>query len=236
MSFYVSLQVSRIHCSSFLSSTASITLPRSESQPTVLCRPPPNSPSVLLALITSDLTVIGPARLHQGDPSTVAWAWPLRLSPHDLGVRCGTLGAHGMNKWTIWGKEGAGHTNSPLPSIMWALCCAYPETLRLDYLLSFYPARLGGGGGCSSALSPCVLAIWPKRKSPECMNKGTGLLQAELKLVYYGAPFEISEGGSGRAKSWGFSLFAFFCLFPCSLGSICYRRYCDPQAESKSAL
>lgn len=83
---------------------------------------------------------------------------------------------------------------------MWALCCAYPETLRLDHLLSFYPAMWGVGGESLSPLSPCVLAIWPKRKSPEYMNKGTGLLQAELKLVYYGAPFEISVGGSGRAK------------------------------------
>lgn len=32
------------------------------------------------------------------------------------------------------------------------------------------------------------------------MNKGTGLLQAELKLVYYWAPFEVSVGGSGRAE------------------------------------
>lgn len=38
------------------------------------------------------------------------------------------------------------------------------------------------------------------------MNKGSALLQAELKLVYYGAPFEISVGGSGRAERGGFSL------------------------------
>lgn len=38
------------------------------------------------------------------------------------------------------------------------------------------------------------------------MNKGSALLQAEQKLVYYGAPFEISVGGSGRAEHGGFSL------------------------------
>lgn len=201
MSFYVSLQVSRIHCSSFLSSTASITLPRSESQPTVLCRPPPNSPSVLLdgaVLITSDLTVIGPARLHQGDPSTVAWVWPLQLSPHDLGVRCGTLGARGMNNMRRE-RSRAYKQSITIHNVGSLLCLSRNLTARPSSLI--LSCHVGGGGGESlSPLSPCVLAIWPKRKSPEYMNKGTGLLQAELKLVYYGAPFEISVGGSGRAK------------------------------------
>lgn len=41
-------------------------------------------------LITSDLTVIGPAQLHLGEPKAVGeGAWPRRLSPPDLGVRCG---------------------------------------------------------------------------------------------------------------------------------------------------
>lgn len=77
-------QVSLIHYSSFraispnifINNTASIPLPRSESQATALffCPPPLNSPFVQpdgAVLITSDLTVIGPAQLHQGDPSAV---------------------------------------------------------------------------------------------------------------------------------------------------------------------
>lgn len=55
-------------------------------------------------------------------------------------------------------------------------------------------------------LSLFLHAVWPETKSPEYMNKGTGLLQAELKLVYYGAPFEIGVGG-GKAEHWGFSLY-----------------------------
>lgn len=82
------------------------------------------------------------------------------------------------------------------------------------------------GGG----ITPC--AIWPKRKKPEYTNKGIGLLQAQLKLVYYTAPFEINVGGSGRAKRSGFSLLAFFCLSSLLsdiLGNIGYRKYCDLQ-------
>lgn len=75
---------------------------------------------------------------------------------------------------------------------MWVLCCAYPETLVRYHLLSFNPAREGG-------IAPC--AIWPKRKRPEYTNKGTGLLQAELKLVYYTAPFEINVGGEWQGQA-----------------------------------
>lgn len=80
---------------------------------------------------------------------------------------------------------------------MWALCRARPKTFQLDHLLSFHPAGEGGGS---------LSAIWPERKSPEYMNKGSALLQAGLKLVYYGALFEISVGGSGRAERGGSSL------------------------------
>lgn len=93
------------------------------------------------------------------------------------------------------------------------------KTLELYHLLSFYSAREGE-------------SIWPKRKKPEYTNKGTGLLQAQLKLVYYTAPFEINVGGSGRAKRSGFSLLAFFCLSSLLsdiLGNIGYRKYCDLQ-------
>lgn len=161
MSFYVSLQVSRIHCSSFLSSTASITLPRSESQPTVLCHPPPNSPSVLLdgaVLITSDLTVIGPARLHQGDPSTVAWVWPLRLSPHDLGVRCGALGARGMNNMRRE-RSRAYKQSITIHNVGSLLCLSRNLTARPSSLI--LSCHVGGGGGISLSslpLCPCNLA------------------------------------------------------------------------------
>ncbi len=174
-------------------------------------------------LITSDLTVIGPAWFPPGGtktcrrrpglsnwaPTTLEWG----LAPRE------------PTEWTIWCREGAGHTNSPLPSIMWALCCAYPETLWLYHLLSFYPAREGG------SLTLCARAIWPKRKRPEYMNKGTGLLQAELKLVYYGAPFEISVGGSGKAKNWGFSPSCFLLPLPSVVWAVYFTEKLQPQGE-----
>lgn len=61
-----------------------IPLPRSESQATLLfCPPPLCSPCVHpdgAMLITSDLTVIGPGQLHQGDSSTVGEG-PASLKP-----------------------------------------------------------------------------------------------------------------------------------------------------------
>lgn len=127
------------------SSQAFFPLPRSESQATVLFCPPLNSLCVQpdgAVLITSDLTVIGPILLHQGDTNT-AWAWPIPTKKAPVTLEWGAAPWEPA-VWTIWGGEGAGHPNSPLPSIMWALCCAYPETLWLYHLLSFYPAREGG--------------------------------------------------------------------------------------------
>lgn len=46
------------------------------------------------------------------------------------------------------------------------------------------------------------------------MNKGTSFPQAELKLVYYVAPFEIHVGGNHRSQQWGLSSQTFFCFVP----------------------
>jgi len=85
-------------------------------------------------------------------------------------------------------------------------------------------------------ISPSAHAIWPKRKRPEYMNKGTGLLQAEMKLVYYATPFEISVEGSGRAKHWRFYLFWFLLSLPFVVWGSCYWKYCDLQVLSTSTV
>lgn len=65
---------------------------------------------------------------------------PLRLSQRDLGARCGAQGAHGASS-AREGGEGAGHTNSPLPSVMWAL-----SRNRTAPASSFILSYLGGRG------------------------------------------------------------------------------------------
>lgn len=70
----------------FLKAFSSTTQPlRSESQATArFCPPPLNSPCVQpdgAALITSDLSAIGPAQLHQGDPSAVGEDRPRHTKP-----------------------------------------------------------------------------------------------------------------------------------------------------------
>lgn len=90
---------------------------------------------------------------------------------------------------------------------------------------------LSGRGG----ISPSACAIWPKRKRPEYMNKGTGLPQAELKLLYYIAPFEISVGGSGRPRTEAFSLFSLL-FFHLSFVSLCYKKHSNHQVSGKSAV
>lgn len=58
-------------------------------------------------LITSDLTVIGPAQLHLGEPKAVGeGAWPLRLSPPDLGVRCGAPGSPPNEQYEAGREQG----------------------------------------------------------------------------------------------------------------------------------
>ena len=71
----------------------------------------------------------------------------------------------------------------PVPATPWLMGvhCA-PPGRRL-------PTRLSVKG----AISLCG-------KRPGYMNKGIGLLQAELKLVYYWAPFEVLWGRGGERK------------------------------------
>ena len=130
-------------------------------------------------------------------------------------------------KWTIWGGEGAGHPNSPLPSIMWALCCAYPETLWLYHLLSFYPAKEGEisllllvqSGQTGRDQSTWIKGLVCSRQSWNWSITGLHL-------------WSVWEGVAGRSTE-GFPVFAFFCLWLLSSGfmdSICYREYCSFQA------
>lgn len=63
----------------------------------------------------------------------------------------------------------------------------------------------------------------PQRKSPEYVNKGSGSLWAELKLLYYRAPFQICGGRSGEAKHWELSLFHSAVSAHCILGIMGYK-------------
>lgn len=74
-------------------------------------------------------------------------------------------------------------------------------------------------------------AIWslPKRKRPEDMNKGTSLLQAELKLLYYTAPFEI------RVEIGGFFFFS-PAFLPSPPSPVQYWKHCDLQVLSRRTV
>lgn len=146
----------------------------------------------------SDLSVIGRGVLHQGDPHTVKRA-ALASSTKPLwpwSRRCFALGAHGMNN-VGRGVSPAYKHSITIYNVSSLLCLSEHRTAPPSSIIFILPGR--------EEISPSACAIWPKRKRPEYMNKGTGLPQAGLKLLYYIAPFEIRAGGSGRAKNFGFS-------------------------------
>lgn len=58
------------------------------------------------------------------------------------------------------------------------------------------------------------------------MNKSPGSLQAELKLVYYGAPFEIRVGKAKHGALFPFFFLLSFVVWLVYVG----RKYCDLQA------
>lgn len=127
------------------------------------------------------------------------WSW-----------RCVALGAHGMNN-TGHGVSQAYKHSITIYNVSSLLCLSEHRAAPPSSIIFILPGR--------EEISPSACAIWPKRKRPEYMNKRAGVPQADLKLLYYIAPFEISAGGSGRGQELRFFSFfspAFLPSFICS--------------------
>lgn len=114
------------------------------------------------------------------------------------------LGGSGADKQSI--------TISNVGSLLGHILPAHPSS-------SILSLKVGWGG----RLSFCPFAMWPQRKSPEYVNKGSGSLRAQLKLLYYRAPLEICGGRSGKAKHWGLSLYHSAVSAHCILGIMGYK-------------
>lgn len=187
-----------------------IPLPRSESQATLLfCPPPLHSPCVHpdgAMLITSDLTVIGPGRLHQGDSSTVGegpaslnkplWPWSEVQSHRSR-----------LNEQYETGRE-PGIQTVHLPSIIWAHCCAHPEALWLHHLLVCQ-------GGVYPPVALCLSAQFGQRGRVHCIRIKEPVCSRQ------GWNWSITRGSISDKRGWewrggteGFPFITYFSLCP----------------------